>query len=87
MLKGANRRTATAREAAAHGIVVNGLPIAAEERPWMADYYREEVVTPGGFIVPADGRREVDMALARKLVREMAEQEAGRRQDAARPLP
>ncbi len=65
--------------AAAEGIVINGLPIVTATRPYLARYFEENVITPGGFVINAEGFSEVGRALTKKLVHEIAEQDAGRR--------
>jgi hypothetical protein len=56
----------------AAGITINGLAILTEE-PWLADYYRENVVGgPAGFCLVAEGMDVFAEAMLRKLLQEVA---------------
>jgi hypothetical protein len=67
---------APAREALiAMGVVVNGLPIVTASEPQLESYYRDQVVTPGGFLVVAEGWQEFGQAIRRKLAMEVASAE------------
>jgi hypothetical protein len=64
--------TADARDSA-HGITVNGLPIASGEEPRIAEWYRANVVGgPGAFLVAADSYDAFAAAFRRKLTLEIA---------------
>lgn len=58
-------------EAIALGYTINGLPILAGE-PGIAEYYREHVTTPDGFVEPATSWADFDRAIRAKMVREIA---------------
>jgi Protein of unknown function (DUF1194) len=58
-------------EAIAQGVTINGLPILADE-PGVDVYYRENVVTPSGFIEVASSWEDFARAIRAKLVREVA---------------
>jgi hypothetical protein len=54
------------------GITINGLAILTEE-PWLADYYRRDVIGgPGAFVVAARDFHSFAEAMLRKLVQEVA---------------
>jgi hypothetical protein len=56
----------------AAGIAINGLAILTEE-PWLADYYRSNVIGgPAAFVVAARTFGDVANAIERKLVEEVA---------------
>jgi hypothetical protein len=56
----------------AAGIAINGLAILTEE-PWLADYYRSNVIGgPAAFVVAARTFGDVADAIERKLVEEVA---------------
>lgn len=61
------------------GVVINGLPIITGLSLYLDDYFRDQVITPGGFVIRADGFSDIGAALERKLVQEIAEQTSGRR--------
>jgi hypothetical protein len=67
--------TAVARDAAiAHGITVNGLPIASGEEPGTEEWYRVNVVGgPGAFLVVADSYDAFAAAFRQKLTLEISE--------------
>lgn len=54
------------------GITINGLPIWNEGEPLIADYYRNSVVTPDGFVVEAHGFADVARAMTHKLSAEIS---------------
>lgn len=54
------------------GVTINGLPIVTPSEPDLEAYYRENVITPGGFVEPAESPEVFGAALRRKLVREIA---------------
>jgi len=57
----------------AAGITINGLAIATEE-PWLADYYRHNVIGgPSAFVVVARTFRYFASAIERKLIEEVAD--------------
>jgi Protein of unknown function (DUF1194) len=63
-------------EAARDGIGVNGLPILSIE-PGLDSYYRDYVIGgPGAFMVPADSYDTFADAILKKLITEIAEDEA-----------
>jgi hypothetical protein len=73
---GANNRgdpPAEARDAAvAKGIGINGLPIVSLE-PGLDDYYHNHVMGgPGAFVVVADSYEDFAVAIAQKLITEIA---------------
>jgi Protein of unknown function (DUF1194) len=54
------------------GITINGLAILANE-PWLAEYYRDNVIGgPGAFVLAAESRGSFIAAMLRKLVLEVA---------------
>ena len=56
----------------AGGIAINGLAILTEE-PWLADYYRTNVIGgPSAFVVIAQTFGDFAGAMLRKLVQEVA---------------
>jgi hypothetical protein len=56
----------------AEGIAINGLAILTEE-PWLADYYRREVIGgPDAFVLVARTFADFAEAMQRKLVQEVA---------------
>ena len=56
----------------AGGIAINGLAILTEE-PWLADYYRTNVIGgPSAFVVAARTFDDFAGAMLRKLVQEVA---------------
>ncbi len=64
---------AAARDrAGALGIQINGLPIVTPSEPGVADWYRDHVATPDGFVIVADGFNDVARAMRRKVVLEIA---------------
>lgn len=54
------------------GIQINGLPIITPAEPTVAEWYREHVPTPDGFIIETHGFETFQQALIRKLVLEIA---------------
>jgi Ca-activated chloride channel homolog len=54
-----------------HGVTINGLPIINNE-PDVVAYYQDNVVTPDGFVVQANGFEDVERAMRRKLFAEIA---------------
>jgi hypothetical protein len=67
--------TAVARDAAiAHGLTVNGLPIASGEEPGIEDWYRVNVVGgPNAFLIVADSYDAFAAAFRQKLTLEISE--------------
>jgi Ca-activated chloride channel family protein len=66
------RDTGKARDVAhARGIVINGIAIETLGQG-VADFYREELVTPGGFVMAARGHRDYARAIREKILRELA---------------
>lgn len=63
----AARGEAEARDVRINGLAVITIP-GVEAMPWL----RERVVTPGGFVVSADGWENVAAALRRKLTMEIS---------------
>jgi hypothetical protein len=56
----------------AEGIVINGLAILTDE-PWLADYYRNNVIGgPSAFVVAVRTFNDFPAAMLRKLMREIA---------------
>lgn len=55
----------------AQGVIINGLPILAHDNRDMEMYYRENVITPGGFVIVAHGFEDFARAIRRKLVLEI----------------
>jgi len=56
----------------AQGVTINGLAILTEE-PWLADYYRENVIGgPAGFCLVAEDMDSFAEAMLKKLVQEVA---------------
>ena len=53
------------------GIVINGLPIDARPEVDIERYYREQVITPGGFVIVANGMQDFGRAIRRKLILEI----------------
>jgi hypothetical protein len=54
------------------GITINGLAIPIED-PWLADYYRDNVIGgAGAFVLAAESDRSFVRAMLRKLVAEVA---------------
>jgi hypothetical protein len=81
--------TAVARDAAiAHGITVNGLPIASGEEPRTEEWYRVNVVGgPGAFLVVADSYDAFAAASRQKLTLEISELTPSHNlTDASRPV-
>jgi Ca-activated chloride channel family protein len=60
-------------QAQQQGIQVNGLPIVSVQEHDLADYFRDNVVTPDGFVVVADGVSDFGRAIRRKLTLEIAQ--------------
>jgi hypothetical protein len=56
----------------AASITINGLPIRGDE-PDVADYYREHVVTPDGFVIEATSFDDFGVAIRYKLLMEVSE--------------
>lgn len=54
------------------GIVVNGLPIITPIEPTLVDYYADQVVTIGGFVIIADGFEAFGKAMRKKLTYEIS---------------
>lgn len=54
-------------------ITINGLPILTELYPKLDEYYRENVVTNDGFVIPAEGFEDFGKAIRSKLLKEIAE--------------
>lgn len=51
------------------GIQINGLPILNKEEPDIVDYYKHHVIVgQGSFLMPADGFKDFENAMMRKLV-------------------
>ena len=64
---GAERRAAYAR-----GIAINGLAIeGAATGPSITNFYRRQVVTPGGFVITAQQHTDFARAMREKLLREL----------------
>jgi hypothetical protein len=56
----------------ASGVTINGLAIPTGE-PWLAAYYRDNVVGgPGAFVIEAQNKASFTTAMLRKLVQEVA---------------
>ena len=53
------------------GIVINGLPIDAEDQTLSAYYQSEVIAGAGAFIQPADGFDDFARAIREKLIREL----------------
>lgn len=58
--------------AAAAGWQINGLPIVTEAAPGVDDWYRQNVATPDGFTIVADGFESVARAMRRKVIFEVS---------------
>jgi hypothetical protein len=54
------------------GITINALAIITPAEPELVEYFRDNVITVDGFVVPAEGHDEVGRAMRRKLVLEIA---------------
>lgn len=54
------------------GTVVNVLAVPEPKKPWLPDWFREHIVTPGGFLMEADGYAAYGPAIRRKLILELA---------------
>lgn len=54
-------------------ITINGLPIISNAFPKLDEYYRENVTTMNGFVIPAEGFEDFGRAIRIKLIREIAE--------------
>lgn len=54
-------------------ITINGLPILSNQFPKLDEYYRENVTTMNGFVIPAEGFEDFGRAIRMKLIREIAE--------------
>ncbi len=66
------RDTGKARDAAhALGVTINGIAIETIGQG-VADFYREELVTPGGFVMAARGHGDYARAIREKILRELA---------------
>ncbi len=66
------RDTGKARDVAhAQGVVINGIAIEIVGQG-VADFFREELVTPGGFVMSAQGHRDYARAIREKILRELA---------------
>jgi len=60
-------------ELAATGVTINGLPILeGDEGPTLEGWYRENVMGPGGFILPANGFGDFGRAIRQKFVIEIS---------------
>jgi len=57
--------------AAALGIKINGLPILGSESG-LQDWYINNVITTDGFVIPATSFNDFNLAVKRKIVREIA---------------
>ena len=67
-----NTLPAARAEAKAAGVTVNGLAVqVAGAFSLLTDYYRENVITEGGFVVTAYGVRDFPSAIHEKLLREL----------------
>lgn len=53
-------------------VQINGLPILNTQEPTLEPYYRENVITYDGFLIPVEGYTAIYGALVRKLNREIA---------------
>jgi hypothetical protein len=71
-------------QAIAQGVTINGLPILALE-PDVDVYYRENVVTPSGFVEVATSWEDFARAIRAKLVREVAGEYVTLTQGTVRP--
>ncbi len=61
-------------EAEILNITINGLPILGENPEYeLAEYYRTNVITEGGFLVVADTFEDFARAIRQKLVQEIAD--------------
>lgn len=70
---GRRERLEAARdEAIARGIRVNALVVNTYGAP-AADWARQALVTPSGFVMEADGWQEVAAALRRKVTQEVSQ--------------
>lgn len=58
-------------QAQQQGVVINGLPIQARPEVDIERYYREQVITPGGFVIVANGMQDFGRAIRRKLILEI----------------
>lgn len=54
-------------------ITINGLPIITTLFPKLDEYFRENVVTSDGFVIPAEGFDDFYRAIRFKLLKEIAE--------------
>lgn len=54
------------------GATVNVLAVPDEIRPWLPDWLRQNIVTPGGFLIEANGYGAFGPAIRKKLVLELA---------------
>lgn len=52
-------------------VIINGLPIEANE-PGITEYYRNNVITTNGFIVPAHEFKDFSRAIRKKLFDELS---------------
>lgn len=57
---------------AARGATVNALAVPEPKKPWLPEWFRENVATPGGFVIEAPGYGAYGPAIRRKLVLELA---------------
>ncbi|EYD77869.1 hypothetical protein Rumeso_00596 [Rubellimicrobium mesophilum DSM 19309] len=58
-------------DAVAQGVTVNAIAIETVGHG-VADFFRDELVTPGGFVMSARGHRDYPRAIREKILRELA---------------
>jgi len=64
---------AVARDRAAEALItINGLVVLNKMEPEVANYFRNKVITPDGFVVVADGHEDFAQAMRRKLSMEIS---------------
>jgi hypothetical protein len=54
-------------------ITINAMPILNDTEPDLEQYYRENVITPDGFLIVANGYHDFARAIRRKLIIEIAQ--------------
>ena len=89
---GASRTTPVVAAALSWNVTINGLPIENERSldasnlvaGQMAQYYKDEVIGgPDAFIVVAKSFADIERAISRKLLREIAGDEGGAKASAS----
>jgi hypothetical protein len=53
-------------------VTINGMPILTPVEPQVMEYYRDNVISPDGFLVAAHGYEDFTRAIKRKLIMEIA---------------